>query len=118
MYHFKLPTDFSLAKHKPGVSYSNIVAALGPKSEISSSVGSVILYSHEFPLSINFRRATNRGEPVYYGVITLRVLVSSGNIVAHCHLPPFDAGCTQRGHSFRNELATVMPKELWVIPEK
>lgn len=71
--------------------FIQIVVALGPKYEISSSVGSVILYSHEFPLSINFKRATHRRELVCYGVITLRCLASSGNVAAHCHLLPSDA---------------------------
>lgn len=123
MHHFKLPTDSSLAKHKPDVFYSNIVVALGPKYEISSSVGSVILYSHEFPLSINFKRATRRRKPVCYGLITLRCLASSGNAVAHRHLLPLMLDVHQertltKDCSFRNELTTVTPKELWFIPEE
>lgn len=93
MYYFKLLIDFSLVKYKFGVFYLNIVVVLGFKFEIFSLVGSVILYSYEFFLSINFRRVTNRGESVYYGVIILRVLVFSGNIVVYCYFFFFDVGC-------------------------
>lgn len=80
IYHFNLPTYFSLAKHKIDVFYSNIVVALGPMYELSSSVGSAMLYGHEFPLSSSFKRARNRWELVCYGVITLRFLVPSVNV--------------------------------------
>lgn len=92
--HFKLPTYFSLAKQKIDVFYSNIVVALGPKHELSSSVGSAILYSHEFPLSTNFKRAMNRWELVCYGVITLRFLVSTANVTPLLSSSPFECWIT------------------------
>lgn len=125
IYHFKLPTYFSLAKHKIDVFYSNIVVALGPMYELSSSVGSAILYGHEFPLSTSFKRARNRWELVCYGVIHHLEVFGS---FSECHslvviFSPLMFDVHQESTfikdiSLRNELATVMSKELWVVPEK
>lgn len=96
--------------------YSNIVVALGPKYEISSSVGSAVLYSHEFPLSINFKRAMNRRELVCYGV-------SSQMSLPHCPPLAFQVEVHQESTfikdiSLSKELAAAISKESRVTPEK
>lgn len=87
-YHFKLLT---LAKHKIGAVYSNIVVSLGPKYEMSSSAGGMTLYG----VSFNSTRTKEDNEHVHTGsegVTTLRPLDPSATSLPQHHNLPFNVG--------------------------